>query len=68
MKKEFVQELTTLLRDHKCEHLIMGDFNWDYNGPDNSLKRYFKQNDFLQVIEHPTQEVGAGILDHVYVI
>ena len=46
--------------------IIVGDFNWDFLGPENSLKIFFKQNGFTQYIENPTHEEG-GLLDHVYV-
>ena len=50
---------------HASDIIVVGDMNWDYFGQDNAIKRFFQQNDFVQLIANPTHEQG-GLLDHVY--
>ena len=65
-KDEVIAKLANLCHTKDCKIIVVGDMNWDYFGQDNSIKRFFKQNDFLQLVNNPTHEQG-GLLDHAYV-
>ena len=65
-KDEIIAKLANICENKDTNIIIIGDFNYDYPRQDNKLKRYLKQNDFLQLINSPTFESGST-LDHVYV-
>ena len=65
-KDDIIAKLANICENKDTNIIIMGDFNYDYPRQDNKLKRYLKQNDFLQLINSPTFESGST-LDHVYV-
>ena len=55
-----------LLIDEDKPQLILGDFNFCYsNSTNNETKKFLRENDFIQLIDQPTQ-IEGNILDHAY--
>ena len=65
-KAEIIAIVATLCKERDNNTIILGDFNWNYLEEDNSLKKFFKETGFHQLVKNPTHELG-GLLDHVYV-
>ena len=64
----FLEELNQLLPSFKNDHrptLVMGDFNQDILGDDNSIRLFMELHGFKQIVTQPTTD-GGTLLDHVY--
>ena len=55
-----------LMTEGKKPELVIGDFNFCYQDQSsNPIKKYFNENNFVQIIQEPTH-IEGNLLDHAY--
>ena len=55
-----------MMKTEGKQTLIIGDFNFCYSeNPNNTTRKYLKNQNFIQIIDEPTH-IGGHILDQAY--